>query len=191
MLRFSPLLLSMVFLSVSNAQKGPEPIRLCVATLENSSPYNVTPTWQRNELIKAFERINKSKDVKKGKAASIDPVPLESTQGADPAVRQNDCRFVLYTNLTFVQQAGEISVPPAGAVAAGVRLGDARAYPPDYHSATIAYRVTQAGDPHPWTSGVVTAQEPQLEETLVSELMDQIAGRVASELRNPHPAPPR
>jgi hypothetical protein len=190
-LRFSPLLLSLVFISASNAQKGPELIRLCVATLENSSLYNVNPAGQRDQLIKAFERINKSKDVKKGKAAGIDPVPLESTKGPDPAVRQNDCRFVLYTNLTRVQRAGEISVPPAGAVAAGARVGDAQAYPADYHSATIEYRVTQAGDPHTWTSGMVTAQEPQQEETLVSELMDQIASRVASELRKPHPAPPQ
>ncbi|HXW93725.1 MAG TPA: hypothetical protein VEK33_24455 [Terriglobales bacterium] len=191
MFRFSPLLLLLVFISVSNAQKGPEQIRLCVATLENSSLDNVSPAWQREELIKAFQRINKSKDVKKGKAASIDAVALESTKGPDPAVRQNDCRFVLYTNLTRVQRPGEISVPPAGAVGAGVRLGDAQAYPPDYRSATIEYRITEAGDPHPWTSGVVTAQEPQQEETLVSELMDQIASRVASELKKPHPAPPQ
>jgi hypothetical protein len=193
MLRLSALLLSIVFLSNANAQKGPEPIRLCVATLENNTQHIVTPAWQRDQLIRAFERINKSKDVKKGKAASIDPVPLQSTKGSDPDISTNNCRFVLYTSLTQVLPAGapQVSLPPAGAVQTGARMGDARAYPPDYHSATAEYRIMRAGDPQTWASGMVTGQGPQQEENLVSQLMDQIADRVASELRKPHPPAPQ
>jgi hypothetical protein len=73
----------------------------------------VNPTWQRNELIKAFERINKSKDVKKGKAAAIQAIPLESTDEPDTDVRDKECGFVLHTNLVEVLQAGDhkIGVP--------------------------------------------------------------------------------
>jgi hypothetical protein len=39
--------------------------------LENVSQLMVTPKWQ---LIRAFERLNKGKDVVKGKAARIDTV---------------------------------------------------------------------------------------------------------------------
>ncbi|HKR86057.1 MAG TPA: hypothetical protein VJS37_17990, partial [Terriglobales bacterium] len=102
--------------------------------LKNSSREYVNPTWQRNELIKAFERINKSKDVKKGKAAAIQAIPLESTDEPDTDVRDKECRFVLHTNLTEVRRVGEpkISVPQSSAIEVGTRAGDPRAEPGDY-----------------------------------------------------------
>jgi hypothetical protein len=66
-----------------------------------------------------------------------------------------------------------------------------RAYPPDYHSATVNYRLTLAGDVKPWASGLVSAEDSLSEDTLVSHLMDQIANRVANELRNPHVSVPQ
>jgi hypothetical protein len=188
--RVSTLLLSILFVSTAHAQERPEPIRVCVATLENSSRQIVSPTWQRNQLIKAFERINKSKDVKKGKAAAIEAIALESTIGPDPDVREKNCRYVLYTNLTEVLRVGEpqISLPPPGAVEVGTGAGNPRAYPPDYQSATVQYRIVRAGNLETWASGLVTAHDQLPEETRVSQLMDQIASRVASELRKPHPA---
>jgi hypothetical protein len=193
MRRLWPLLLSVLFISIGYAEDRPEPIRVCVSTLENSSRDIVNPTWQRNELIKALERTNKSKEVKKGKAARIEAVGLESTSGPDSDVREKNCRFVLYTNLTEVLRAGvpQVSLPPPGAVEVGTRIGDPRAYPPDYHSATVEYRIMRGGNPEAWASGLVSAQEQLPEDTLVSQLMDQIAGRVASELRKPHPTAPQ
>ena len=64
-------LVSILLISVVHAQDKQKPIRVCVSMLKNSSPEFVNTTWQRNELIKAFERINKSKDVKKEKAVAI------------------------------------------------------------------------------------------------------------------------
>lgn len=190
MRRLAALLFSILVVSIAHAQNRPEPVRVCVSTLKNSSRHIVSPTWQRNQLIKAFERINKSKDVTKGKAVRIETVPLESTGEADPDVREKNCQFVLYTNLVEVLQPGvpQISLPPPGAVEVGTGRGDPRAYPPDYHSATIEYRITRAGNLETWASGLVTAQEQLPEETLVSQLMDQIAIRVASDLRKPRPA---
>jgi hypothetical protein len=191
MLLRSAILLSTLLISTARGQKTPEPIRLCVAVLENSSSQMVATEWQRDQLIRAFDRVNKSKDVKKGKAAGIDALALQSTKGTDSDIRDKNCRFVLYTNLVEIQKVREVSVPPAGAVAAGGRFGDARADPPDYHSATIGYQVMRAGDPQEWSSGMVTAQEAQQEDTLVSGLMIEIANRVASDLRKPHPASPQ
>ena len=62
-----PFLLSLLVISIVHAQDKQEPIRVCVSMLKNISREYVNPTWQRNELIKAFERINKSEDVRKGK----------------------------------------------------------------------------------------------------------------------------
>jgi hypothetical protein len=109
----SALLVSIVFISMVHAQGRQQPIRLCVSMLKNSSQEVVNPTWQRDELIKAFERINKSKDVKKGKAAAIQAIPLASTGEPDTNVRDKGCGFVLHSNLVEVLRLGEprISVP--------------------------------------------------------------------------------
>ena len=76
MRRLSALLFFLLLTCFAYAQNRPEPIRLCVSTLQNSSHSAVDTAWQRNQLIKMFERINKSKDVTKGKAARIDTVLL-------------------------------------------------------------------------------------------------------------------
>lgn len=187
------LLVSILFISIVHAQNRQEPIRVCVSMLKNSSPEFVDPAWERNELIKAFERINKSKDVKKGKTAPIQAIPLESTDEPDSDVRDKECGFVLHTNLTEVLRLGEpkISVPQPGAVEVGTVAGDPRAYPADYRSATVEYRILRAGNPETWASSLVSGEGQLSEETLVSQLMDQVANRVAGEFRKPHPQGPQ
>ncbi len=194
MRQLSTLLLSTLYLvCIAQAQGRPEPVRLCVSTLENSSRHIVSPTWQRNQLINAFERINKSKDVKKGKVPKIETVALDSPGEPDSTVREKNCVFVLSTNLTevFRPDRPSVSLPPPGAIQVGTEIGDSRAYPSDYHTATVNYALMRAGNLKPWASGVVTAEDRLPEETLVSQLMDQIANRVASELRKPRPSVPQ
>jgi hypothetical protein len=192
MRRIAPLILLLVLLPVLNAQDKPEPVRICVATLENSSHHIVNPAWQRTLLVKALERTNKSKEVKKGKAPKIETVALDSSGEPDSTVREKNCAFVLYTNLTEVLQAGRpsVSVPPPGAIQAGTGMGDPRAYPPDYQSATVNYRLVRAGNLKPWAEGLVSADDALPDDTLVSQLMDQIANRVAHEIRNSHGSAP-
>ena len=190
---FYALLVSMLLLSIVHAQDKQKPIRVCVSMLKNSSPEFVNTTWQRNQLINAFERINKSKDVKKGKAAPIEAIPLESTEEPDTDVRDKDCAFVLHTNLTKVLRVGEpkISVPQPGAIEVGTGAGDPRAYPADYRTATVEYRIIRAGNPEAWASSLVTGGGQLSEDMLVSQLMDQVANRVAGEFRKSHPQAPQ
>lgn len=189
-------LLSILFVSLLHPQGRHEPIRVCVPVLKNSSREHVNPTWQRNLLIKAFERINKSKDVKKGKAAPVQAIALDSTEEPDPDVRDvrdNECEFVLHTDLIEVQHMGDhkISVPPPGAIEVGTTGGDPRAVPEDYRSATVEYRITRAGNPATWASSQVSEEGQVSEETLVSQVMDQVANRVAAEFQKPHPPAPQ
>jgi len=196
-----------------HAQDKQEPIRVCVSKLKNSAVQFVTPTWQRDELIKAFERINKSKDVKKGKIAPIQAIPLESTDEPDTDVRDKGCGFVLHTDLVVVQHADDpkIILPPPGTIQVGTTVGGPRAYPgkpksgspgidgddaerpehpADYRTATVEYRIRRAGNPETWDSGVVSGDGQLSEERLVSQLMDQVANRVAADFRKPHPPAP-
>jgi|SRR5215469_1373136 len=188
MRQLSALLSSILLTSFAHAQNRPEPIRLCVSVLQNSSRNAVDTTWQRNQLIKAFERNNKGKDVTKGKAARIETVLLESNSEIDPAVRDNNCHFILHTNLVEVIDAGttDIGNPRPRPIVIGSAPNEPRANASDDNRATVSYRIMRAGELQPWASGEVTVHDPLPDAMLISHLMDQTANRVVSELREPH-----
>lgn len=187
MRQLSTLLSSFLLISFAHAQNKLEPIRLCVSTLQNSSQTVVDTTWQRNQLIKAFERNNKGKDVAKGKAARIETVLLESNTETDPAVRENNCQFILHTNVVEVIDAGmsDIGNPPRSIVV-GRTPNDPGANSPNDNRATVSYRIMRAGELKEWASGEVTTHDPLPDAMLISHLMDRTANRVVSELREPH-----
>jgi hypothetical protein len=188
MRQLSAVLSSFLLMSLAHAQNKSEPIRLCVSTLQNSSRTVVDTTWQRNELIKAFERINKGKDVAKGKAARIETVLLESNTETDPAVRENNCQFILHTNLVEVIDAGtsDIGNPRPRSIVIGGAPNDPRANASNDNRATVSYRIMRAGELKEWASGEVTAHDPLPDAMLISHLMDRTADRVVSELQEPH-----
>ena len=189
MLRLPALLwpILLMWTSFAHAQNRPEPIRLCVSTLQNSSRSLIDTTWQRNQLIKAFERANKGKNVAKGKAARIETVLLESNTETDPAVRDQNCQFILHTNVIEVIDSG---TPDIGNRPHSIQVGsvpsDPRAGASDENRATVSYRIMRAGELEEWASGFVDAHDSSPDQILVSQLMDQTANRVASELRHPH-----
>jgi len=188
MRRLSALLSPILLMSFAHAQNRPEPIRLCVSTLQNSSRKVIDTTWQRDQLIKAFERANKGKDVTKGKAARIEAVLLESNTETDPAVREQNCQFILHTNVVEVIDSGtsDLSNPRPRSIQVGSVPGDPRTGASDDNRATVSYRIMRAGELEEWGSGVVDAHDQLPDQMLVSHLMDQTANRVASELRHPH-----
>ena len=193
MRRLSCLLLSVLVTSMLQAQKKPDVSRVCVATLKNSTPQIVNATWQRNVLVKAFERINKGKDVTKGKVARIETVLLESDTETDPAVRENNCQFILHTNLIELVHSGstDMGTPRPRPVEIGSARGDPGANASDENRASVEYRVMRAGELGVWTSDVVHAHDSSPDEILVSHLMDQVASRVADELRKASSARPQ
>ncbi|HLZ42802.1 MAG TPA: hypothetical protein VKQ11_17675 [Candidatus Sulfotelmatobacter sp.] len=185
MRRLSALLSFLLLAYLANAQNRPEPIRLCVSTLQNSSHSALDTTWQRNQLMKMFERINKGKDVTKGKAARIGTVLLESNSETDPAVRDNNCQFILHTNVLEIIDSGTSDAGSSRPrpVEIGSARDDPRADSADDNRATIAYRIMRAGELEPWSSDILTAHDPLPDAMVISHLMDQIANRVADKLR--------
>ena len=181
------VLSSILLTSFAHAQNRPEPIRLCVSVLQNTSRTAIDTTWQRNQLIKAFERTNKGKDVTKGKAARIETVLLESNGEIDPAVRENNCQFILHTNVVEVIDAGttDIGNSRPRPIVIGSAPNDPRPNASNDNRATVSYRIMRAGELEPWASNEVTAHEPLPDAMLISHLMDQTANRVVSDLREP------
>jgi hypothetical protein len=194
-MRHLSLLLAVVFSSpLALIAQNPEPIRLCVTVLMNRSHSAVTPEWQQKELIRALERTNAKKEVKKGAAARITAIAIDSTTGPDPTLQEKDgCNFVLNTELVDVQPvgSGRVGTSVPGTVGSGVTIGKVDE-PPDMrrllHDATVNFRIMRVGEPHSWSSGIVTQRDTVTEDALVSRLMNQIASRAANDLRNPHPS---
>ena len=133
MRQLSALLSTILLTCFALAQAKPDPIRLCVSTLQNSSRNAIDPAWQRDQLIKAFERNNKGKDVAKGKAARIETVLLASDAETDPAVRENNCQFILHTKVVEVIDAGtsDIGTPRPHSIGVGSARDDPRANRPE------------------------------------------------------------
>jgi hypothetical protein len=190
------LLLGFVFTSpFALAAQNPDPIRLCVALLENHSHSAVTSDWQQKELIRALERTNTKKEVKKGAAARITPIAIDSSSDPNTMVQKESCDFVLNTELIDVHPVGTggIGTSVPGAIGTGVTIGKVDE-PPDMrrliHDATVNYRIMRVGELHSWALGIVTERDTVTEDALVSRLMNQIAGRAANDLRNPHPSTP-
>jgi hypothetical protein len=181
----SVLLSSILLMSLARAQNKPESIRLCVSTLQNSSRSAVDTTWQRSQLIKAFERNNKGKDVTKGKAARIETILLDSNNETDPAVRDKNCQFILHTNVVEVIDAGssDIGSPQPRSIGIGTAPNDPRANASNDNRATVSYRIMRAGELEVWASGEVLAHDPVPDAMLLSHLMEQTANRVISDLR--------
>jgi hypothetical protein len=150
----------------------------------------VTPEWQQKELIRALERTNAKKEVKKGAAARITPIAIDSTTGPDDTVRKQGCNFVINTELVDVQPVGtgRVGTSVPGAVGTGVTIGKVDE-PPDMrrllHDATVNFQIMRVGDPRAESSGIVTERDTVTEDTLVSRLMNQIASRAASALPSP------
>jgi hypothetical protein len=149
----------------------------------------VSTEWQQKALIRTLESTNKQKEVKKGTAARISPVALDSNGDPDAAAQKESCGFVLYTELVDIQPGTGTTL--SGAVGTGVTLGKIDE-PPDMrreiYDATVNYRIMRDGDPHSWTSGIVTEKDAISEDALVSRLMNQIANRAANDLRNRQPS---
>lgn len=188
MRQLSVLLSSILLMSLAHAQNRPEPIRLCVSILQNSSRTAVDTTWQRNQLIKAFVRNNKGKDVTKGKAARIETVLLDSNNETDPAVRDKNCQFILHTNVIEVIDAGtsDIGDPRPRSIGIGSAPNDPRANTSNDNRAIVSYRIMRAGQLEVWASGEVMGHDPLPDAMLLSHLMDQTANRVVSDLREAH-----
>ena len=188
MRQLSALLSSLLLLSLAQAQNKPEPIRLCVSTLQNSSGTIVDTTWQRDQLIKAFERNNKGKNVTKGKVARIETVLLQSNTETDPAVRENNCQFILHTRVLEIIDVGTSEMGDTRPRSIGVRStpNDPRTISSNDNRASVSYRIMRAGELKEWASGEVTAHDPSPDAMLISQLMDRTADRVVSELRESH-----
>ncbi|HZU45183.1 MAG TPA: hypothetical protein VE994_21065 [Terriglobales bacterium] len=170
-------------------------IKVGVAVLKNSAQRSVPVSVERDRLVSAINHIKPPRHAKD--AAKIVAIPLDSSspEEANAQAKQSGCAYVVFTNLTDLRESGD---QPGPLRPGEVRIGrDPVANDPNvaYRHETQRYAVmefqlvnTDGGSPLFDTSA--SAHEATTEDGIVSMLMDRVANRVVSEIRNRNTRPP-
>lgn len=189
-----------VFGFAKKAEKADTPensgkvIKVGVAVLKNTAPRSVPVAVERDRLVRAINQMKPPKHTKN--AAKIQAVALDSAspEAANSQARELGCEYVVFTELTDLRESGD----PARAPRPGeVHIGrDPVANDPNvgYRHEVQRYGVMQfqlfqvdEGSPRFDTSA--SAHEATTEDGIVSMLMDRVANRVVSEIRNDNSRP--
>ena len=181
--------------SSDNSDKNARVVKVGVALLKNTATRSVPVKVERDRLVTA---INRQKPPKHAKDAfKIQAVALDSDlrEEADAQARELGCEYVVFTNLTELRESGD----PAPAPRPGeIRIGkDPVANDPNVfyrhdvqRYAVMGLSMFRLGDPGPRFDTTATEHEATTDDGIVSLLMDRVANRVVSEIRNSNPRPP-
>ena len=195
---FSCLLPVLVFAKKSSEKTASEDdnaIKVGIAVLRNTAPRSVPVSVERDRLVSAINHLKPPKHAKD--AAKIVAIPLESAlpEEANAQARKLGCEYVVFTNLTDLRESGDRPGPPRPGE---VRIGrDPVANDPTVFNrhevqryAVMEFQLvnTDGGDPLFNTSA--SAHEATTDDGIVSMLMDRVANRVVSEIRNSNTRPP-
>ncbi len=185
-------LVSLSLLSLCASAQENRVVRVGVAVMENKAGRSVPGEMERDRLVAS---LNQEKPDKKLRF-KVQGVPLQgmTPDEAGDEATQKKCDYVVYTTLLQLQSstdptmpqrpgtgtmqtnpAGVWSTPPGG-----------RQLSPEYR-ATVEYRLYRPGNPGAIAGSPVSYQQPADEETVVSQIMNQIANRVFADIKK---APP-
>ena len=168
-------------------------VRVGVATMKNSAGRSVPGDLERDRLVSG---LNQQKPDKKTHVA-VQAVPLQGSDRDEIAnqVKQKKVDYVVYTNLIELN----LSSDPMGRVPGTVQtnpgqnpIGMPGSTPGSLnqnYEATVEYKLYRADGTA--VSGLpFSLQQGVSEETVVSQIMDRIAMKVASEIKKAGPPPP-
>lgn len=192
-------LLSVFALAKKNTDKpagsDENAIKVGVAVLKNTATRSVPVNVERDRLVSAINRLKPPKHAKD--AAKILAVPLDSAspEEANAQATKLGCQYVVFTNLTELRESGDQPGPPRPGE---VRIGrDPVADDPNvaYRHETQRYAVMEfqlvnTGGGNALFDTSASAHEATTEDGIVSMLMDRVANRVVSEIRNSGTRPP-
>jgi|GEM_PF-1957889 len=162
----------------------PPPIRVCVAQIKNVARRSISLSMQRDRLIKELNHNKPTKSAADRRAIEAVAMGGETPGGVDTAPRDQRCDFVLYTTLAELrdvsdfksqrEQIEDINRPPAKETGSQHELQTI---------ARVEFSLQRGGNPTPIVQSSVSAQENMSEEPTVQQLMDRVAQRVGSAVR--------
>lgn len=180
--------------SEKTATSDENAVKVGIAVLKNTAPRSVPVNVERDRLVSAINRIKPPKHVRD--AAKIVAVPLESAspEEANAQARKLGCEYVVFTNLTDLRESGDRPGPPRPGE---VRIGrDPVANDPTVFNrhevqryAVMEFQLFHVDEGSPRFDTSASAHEATTEDGIVSMLMDRVANRVVSEIRNSNPHP--
>ncbi len=170
-------------------------IKVGIAVLRNTATRSVPVNVERDRLVSAINRLKPPKHAKD--AAKILAVPLDSasSEEANAQARKLGCEYVVFTNLSELRESGD---PPGPPRPGEVRIGrDPVANDPTVFNrhevqryAVMEFQLFHLDEGSPRFDTSASAHEATTEDGIVSMLMDRVANRVVSEIRNSATRPP-
>lgn len=185
--KLAALVLAVLVVSPFAAAQQPtddsQKIRVCVMPLENRATRSVSSQVVINRLV---ADLNKAKPGKKDRDRRlIDAVAIQSASGTE--VRDQECQFFVRTTLLELREPGDLNTPIPGSVSIGTNPMSREPGPPFRND--LARRATLAFDVQRPTgtklvSSSVSDQQNMTGEGLVGLLMDRVAARTNSAVRD-------
>ena len=175
--------------------KGPRVVKVGIAVLKNTSTRSVPLNFERDRLVNDINHIKKPKHSKDNTRIEAVALDSSSVQAANSQARTLGCDYVVFTNLTELRESGDAAPMSRPGE---IRMGrDPVASDPNVGErhevqryAVLDFQLFGIGDPNPRVDTSVSDHEPTSEDGIVSMLLDRVASRVVSELRNANSRPP-
>ena len=177
------------------SDKNPPVIKVGVAVLKNTSTRSAPLNFERDRLVHDINHIKKPKHSNNNIKIQAVPLDSSSVEAANSQARTLDCDYVVFTNLTELRESGDVApVPHPGEIRVGRDPVASDPSVAERHQtqryAVMDFQLFGTGDPKPLVDTSVSDHEPTTEDGIVSMLLDRVASRVVSELRNANSRPP-
>ncbi|MDP9268155.1 MAG: hypothetical protein M3P27_07480 [Acidobacteriota bacterium] len=166
-------------------ESGKQPaIRVCVAQIRNLARRSVSLPLQRDHLMKELSRNKPSKKAADQRRIEAVAIAGETPGGVDTAPRDQRCDFTLYVTLAELRDVADFKTrresiedltrPPAELTGSEKELQTI---------ARVEFALLRSGNLKPIVQSSVSAQENMPEEPTVQQLLDRVAQRVGSAVR--------
>jgi len=184
------LILSFCLLGLHALAQENQVVKVGVPVMKNAAGRSVPGNLERDRLVAALNQLKADKKTH----LKVQGIPLEgmTPDEVGDEAKQKNCDYVVYTTLVELQSStdpnmpqrpgsgpGTIQTNPNGAW--GVPPGG-RNLNPEYR-ATVEYRLYRTGNPSAIAGAPFSNQQPADEETVVSQVMNQIANKVWGEIK--------
>lgn len=185
------LILSFCLLSLFAFAQEPQIVKIGVAVMKNAAGRSVPGNLERDHLVAALNQLKPDKKTH----LKVQAVPLEgmSPDEVGDEAKQKNCDYVVYTTLIELQSSTDPNMPRPGTIQTNPKGGwgapnspETGAMNPDYR-ATVEYRLYRTGNPSAISGAPFSNQQAADEETVVSQVMNQIANRVFAEVKKGPP----
>jgi hypothetical protein len=187
---FTPLVIVVLCLGAGFAQSSHKPsttdqkrtIRVGIAVPMNRSTRQITPAWERDQLVRELQRLRADRK----SMIVLEAVALDATRHDDASAEaeKKGCEYLVLTTLLNPSHGPGISGGPDGSQRSPVVIGNGNAS----RMMAMDFTILEVGTARTLAEGTATAPvEGNNDTRAADDTMRFVAHRVASELRSSHP----